>query len=115
MSAACTERCETKAIECLVECAGGDVSCISTCVREETECIESKSPSVTTTSAGIDCMHVAIRALGTLMGDRNELKLGCPITYVPPSLAASSPSNNVRQKARWVQPNSSLNGTYKYF
>ena len=43
LSAACTERCETKAIECLVECAGGDVSCISACVREETECIESKS------------------------------------------------------------------------
>ena len=60
-------------------------------------------------------MHVAIRALGTLMGVRNELELGCPITYVPPSLVASSPSNNVRQKARWVQPNSTLNGTYKYF
>ena len=39
---ACTERCETKALECILACSNGDATCISTCLRQETECVAGK-------------------------------------------------------------------------
>ena len=40
LSAACTQRCESQALECILDCSNGDATCISNCLRKETECIE---------------------------------------------------------------------------
>ena len=42
LSAACTQRCESQALECILDCSNGDATCISNCLRKETECIEGK-------------------------------------------------------------------------
>jgi len=46
LSAACTQRCESQALECILDCSNGDASCISNCLRTETECIEGKRLTV---------------------------------------------------------------------
>ena len=35
---ACTERCETSLLECILECSN-DTTCLTNCIRLETECI----------------------------------------------------------------------------
>ena len=39
---ACTERCETSLLECILECSN-DTACLTNCIRLETECINGKS------------------------------------------------------------------------